>query len=191
MINQNQSICAIRKDNAVSGFKNWCSDDDKQLALLIEAGKGWHEIGGALGRTWRACVSRARLIGVQTAGNYGKPKPWQDFEIVTLHTMWLDGAGDTAIGKALGRDAKSVSAKRRHLNMTRTPAQGLVAARGVLAESDWPRACERERKRGEALLDRALGGRPRVDARPCNSMPMPHVATHVMGQSSAAWAVAQ
>ena len=171
-------------------YKNWSSDDDRQLALLVESGANWHDIGGAIGRTWRACVSRARLIGLDARGSYGKPMPWSDADIVKLHTLWLDGNSDTAIGKAMGRDAKSVNCKRRHLGMTRTPKQGLATARGIIsdARAGFPVASPVDRKRGEALLTLAFGGHKGFDASAINAFRPAHLPDmHQPRGSSTAW----
>ena len=180
----------------MSRFKTWSADDECSLRLMFEADYTWNEIALKLDRAPMACEARAKTLGLSR--NHTPPRLWTDAEICTIREQWLEGVSDIAIAKLIDRSTVSVRRKRHALGMTRESGdarriadRSASAAASFEAQAGWPRANAVERARGERLLDRAFGGKPKRDTTPMTRQWMPpHVATQTIGASSSSWAVA-
>ena len=109
--------------------------------------------------------ARAKLRAKQREANNEaaalRSNGWTLDELRQLRVAYEMGWTDAMIGKHLNRSPQAVKTTRARYKIC-----------GVGTRPVQVNACTeqmaKERKRGEALLDRALGGKPRVDVRPAN-----------------------
>ena len=130
-------------------------------------------------RSKARAVERAIAAGLPD----GATGVWKVDELRKLRVAYEMGWTDAQIGEHLGRTASSIKTTRARYKICARPTCPSVerADPGMM----------RERVRGEKLLDRAFGGKPKRDTTPMTRQWMPpHVATQTIGASSSSWAVA-
>jgi hypothetical protein len=113
----------------------------------------------------RKSNARAKHRAEQIVSNHEavieRANGWTPDELRQLKVAYEMGWTDPMIASHLGRSPQAVKTTRARYKICG------IATRPAQHNTPAPEM-ERERKRGEALLNRALGGKPRVDVTPAN-----------------------
>lgn len=179
-------------------WDNWTLADEMVIREMFRAGCEDCHIAERLGRTLKAVEGRRTRMGLYRVREreavpraVQRGRAWTPEETEMCVSAINMGWDNDRIGALLGRTAQSIKGKRETL-ASGVQRRNASAVASIEAASGWPRANAVERARGERLLDRAFGGKPRVDARPVNAMHYSVPRDAFSGfQSSANWAVAQ
>lgn len=154
--------------------RDWTDGDNATVHRMFRAGCEDAAIAERLGRTVKAVEGQRTTLGLyrQRARETEtravmRARKWSPEETDNLIQAINMGWNDERIAAMLGRSAHSVKGKRE--SVSSAPRSAALAS-SVEVTSGWPRASLVERKRGEALLDRALGGKPRTNDAPINAV---------------------
>ena len=113
----------------------------------------------------RASNARAKLRAKEREAKHAdaieRANGWTVEHLRQLKVAYEMGWTDAMIGSHLGRSPQAVKTTRARYGIC------AVATRPAQHNTPTPEM-ERERKRGERLLDLAFGGKPKRDDRPCN-----------------------
>lgn len=128
------------------GYQTWTEQRDQVLAGLWEQGLSAAKIAEKFGGgvTRNAVIGRLNRLGLQRGGNQ-----WSEAETEQFKALHAEGKTDVQIGEAMGKDPRTIAAKRLRLSL---PVNRVV--RSKKAKPQKPRT-QRRRKTLE-------GNRPNV-----------------------------